>query len=90
MGSRSHLGLTLGRSGPLLGLSWALLGRAGPLLERSWGALGAFRGPLWRALGALEAHLGPPEASGTPWGLFFKGFLVDLGVDLVGFGDRIW
>ena len=84
-----HFGLLWDALGTLLGLFWALLGRAGPLLERSWSALGAPWWPLGCSLGALEAHLGPPEASGTPRGSIFRGFWVDLGVDLGGFGDRI-
>ena len=94
MTSRIHLGLTLGRSGPLLGRSWGSSGRSWGAPGRSWSVLGALlghsRGPLGCSLGALEVHLGPPEASGTPRGSIFKGFWIDLGVDLGGFGDRTW
>ena len=72
MGSRSHLGLTLGRSGPLLGLFWALLGRARPLLERSWGTPGSLLGALLALLRRTWDLQRPPRLHGC-------GFSEDFG-----------
>ena len=89
MGSRSHLKLTLGRSGPLLGRSWGSSGRSWGAPGPSWSALGHSGGPLWCSLGALEANLEALQPSGPLPGLIFWGFRLDLGFDLSGFGMRL-